>query len=273
MDAPAPERLLKVLARAGLGSRRTADAWIAAGRVQVDGVVAAPGTRVGPGARITLDGQPVQLAPARPARLLLYHKPEGEISTRADPQGRPTVFERLPRLRGARWVGVGRLDVNTSGLLLFTDDGALAQRLMHPRSGFEREYAVRVRGEVGEDVLARLRAGVELDDGPARALRVEPAGGTGHNRWLRMVVTQGRQRIVRRMWESLGFEVSRLIRVRYGPIALPRDLPRGRARSATESERAALGLAPAQRTRPAAARTKPSAGPRVRRLERPPRRG
>lgn len=273
----APERLHKVLARAGFGSRREAEEWIAAGRVAVDGVVATVGTTVRGDERITLDSRPLRLPEPRPGpRLLLYHKPDGELCTRRDPEGRPTVFEHLPRLRGARWVSVGRLDVNTSGLLLFTDDGELAQRLMHPRSGFEREYAVRVRGPVADEVLERLRSGVELDDGPARCLLLEPAGGAGHNQWFRLVVAEGRQRLVRRLWSSQGHEVSRLIRVRFGPLGLPRDLPRGRCRQATEAERAALGLAPIPR-RPAPARGRNSragVGSRARtRLERGGRRG
>lgn len=269
---PPAERLHKVLARAGLGSRREAEGWIAAGRVQVDGVVASVGSSVRPDARITLDGRPVRVAaPARAPRLLLYHKPEGEVCTRADPQGRPTVFDRLPRLSGARWVGVGRLDVNTSGLLLFTDDGALADTLMHPRGGFEREYAVRVRGPVSDEVLDRLRAGVMLDDGPARCMALEPSGGGGHNQWFRMVVAEGRQRIVRRMWEAQGCEVSRLIRVRFGPLTLPRDLPRGRSRAASPAERRALGLA--EPTRALSGPGTRRAPPGRRRLERGAGRG
>ena len=270
---PRPQRLHKLLAQAGLAARRQAEVWIAAGRVTVNGQVATVGTCVTGTERITVDGQPVRLAPARPQapRLPLYHKPEGEVCTRVDPQGRPTVFENLPRLRGARWVGVGRLDVNTSGLLLFTDDGALADHLMHPRGGFEREYAVRVRGPVSPEVIERLRAGVMLHDGPARSLALESAGGSGHNHWYRQVVTEGRQRIVRRMWEAVGCEVSRLIRVRFGPLELPRDLPRGRSRPATPAETRALGLTDTTPATGGSGRRENEAPPR--RLERDRRRG
>lgn len=249
----------KALAELGLGSRREVERWVAEGRVEVNGKPAVPGVRVGPRDTITVDGRPVprrRRAPAL-ARVLAYHKPEGEVSTRRDPEGRPTVFDPLPR---GRWLAVGRLDVNTTGLLLFTDDGALAAGLMHPRSGVEREYAVRVYGEVPPGALTRLTAGVVLEDGEARFDRVVDAGGEGRNHWYRVVLREGRQREVRRLWESQGVRVSRLIRVRYGPIGLPRALRPGRWQELDPAGIAALrvaaGLAPPP-TRPAPRRPRP----------------
>jgi len=225
------ERLQKLLAGAGIGSRREVEQWIAAGRLQVNGKPAVPGQKVSGMERITLDGRPLRgmgrQRPAKP-RVLLYHKPVGEVCTRTDPQGRPTVFDRLPPLAMARWIGVGRLDIDTSGLLVFVTDGELANALMHPSGGFEREYAVRVRGEVDAQVLEQLCAGIDLEDGPARLASVSAGGGSGSNRWYRVVVAEGRNRIVRRLWEAVGCQVSRLIRVRFGPLELPRHLPRGR---------------------------------------------
>ncbi len=226
------DRIQKVLARAGIGSRREIERLIAAGRIQVNGEVARPGTAIGRGDRVSIDGREVHFARAlerRRSRVLLYHKPVGEVTTRADPQGRPRVFDRLPSLKTSRWINVGRLDVNTAGLLLFSTDGELANRLMHPSYGIEREYAVRVRGNVTPELLQRLTAGVELDDGPARFRSVVAAGESGGiNRWYHVVLTEGRQREVRRLWESQGVEVSRLIRVRFGPVSLPRNLKPGR---------------------------------------------
>ncbi len=224
------EKLQKVLARAGLGSRRTMEQWIKAGRVRVNGEIAQLGRRVVPEDTIRVDGRllpPERLAPRR-IRVLAYHKPVGEICTRHDPEGRPTLFEHLPRLRNGRWITVGRLDLNTSGLLLLTNDGELANRLMHPSCGIEREYAVRIRGEVDKEVLERLRSGVALEDGPARFEQLRDAGGSGTNHWYHVVLREGRNREVRRLWESQGVTVSRLIRVRYGPITLRRGLPLGR---------------------------------------------
>ncbi len=224
------ERLQKVLARAGYGSRRQIETLIEQGRIQLNGRTARLGDRVGPGDRIKVNGKlvPASRLQGKRTRLIAYHKPVGEICTRSDPQDRPTVFHNLPRLRGGRWIAIGRLDINTSGLLLFTTDGELANRLIHPSQQIEREYAVRVRGEVNEQILANLRKGVLLDDGPARFERIEDAGGEGSNHWYHVILREGRNREVRRLWESQGVTVSRLIRVRFGPIKLPRNLRPGK---------------------------------------------
>lgn len=237
------EKLQKVLARAGIGSRREMERWIAEGRVSIDGKKAGLGDRVEPAQTIRIDGHVISnVATTRAARprVLLYHKPEGELCTRKDPQGRPIVFDRLPILRHARWVVIGRLDINTAGLLLFTTDGELANRLMHPSTGVEREYAVRVLGEVTSDALERLRTGVMLEDGPAHFNTIEDAGGTGANRWYHVTLNEGRNREVRRLWDAVGVQVSRLLRVRYGPIILQRELHLGRWREATREEVDAL---------------------------------
>jgi 23S rRNA pseudouridine2605 synthase len=221
------DRLQKVLAAAGQGSRREIEAWIRAGRLTVDGRVATLGARIEPGTVVQLDGRELTLAPPLVREVLLYNKPAGEVSTRRDPAGRPTVFDRLPRPQAGRWILIGRLDTNTTGLLVFTTDGALAHRWMHPSSGVEREYLVRVRGSLSPQVLRQLRQGVELEDGPARFQRIEPqAGSTGHG-WYRVVLTEGRNREVRRLFSAVGHEVSRLKRLRYGPISLPQDLRPG----------------------------------------------
>ncbi|WP_394130079.1 23S rRNA pseudouridine(2605) synthase RluB [Shewanella maritima] len=223
------EKLQKVLARAGHGSRREMEAWIAAGRVSIDGEIAKLGDRIESDAKVRIDGRAVSVKSADDVvcRVLAYHKPEGEICSRKDPEGRPTVFERLPKVRDSRWVAVGRLDINTSGLLLFTSDGELANRLMHPSHEVEREYAVRTFGEVPEAAVQRLRNGVTLEDGPANFDSVKPAGGEGINQWWHVTLREGRNREVRRLWESQEVQVSRLIRVRYGMIELPKSLPRG----------------------------------------------
>lgn len=225
------EKLQKVLARAGHGSRREIEGIIQAGRVSVDGKIATLGDRVEvtKATRIRIDGHVVSVKETEEAvcRVLIYYKPEGELCTRSDPDGRPTVFDRLPKMRGSRWVAVGRLDVNTSGLLLFTTDGELANRLMHPSHEVEREYAVRVFGEVDEDKLKLLTKGVQLDDGPASFCTLRFSGGEGLNQWYNVTLTEGRNREVRRLWEAVGVQVSRLIRVRYGDIPLPKGLPRG----------------------------------------------
>ncbi|KGQ38919.1 23S rRNA pseudouridine(2605) synthase RluB [Gallibacterium genomosp. 1] len=225
------EKLQKILARTGIGSRREVETIIAAGRVSVNGKIASLGDRVEVknDTKIRVDGQLVSLIAARKdiCRVLMYYKPEGELCTRHDPEGRATVFERLPRINNARWVSVGRLDINTSGLLLFTTDGELANRLMHPSKEVEREYSVRVFGQVTEQMLAKLRKGVQLEDGPASFKKISAQGGQGMNQWFSVTLTEGRNREVRRLWESQGIQVSRLIRTRYGNIDLMKGLPRG----------------------------------------------
>lgn len=230
-------KLQKALADAGLGARREIEEWIAAGRVQVNGEPAHLGQRVLATDKVKVSGRLVNLHFAgRVPRVLLYHKPEGEIVSRDDPQGRPSVFNALPRMRGGRWIAIGRLDFNSCGLLLFTSDGALANRLMHPRYKLEREYAVRVLGEVDEASLKKLTDGIELEDGMARFLRLLPAGGEGANHWYRVILEEGRNREVRRMFDAVGVTVSRLMRVRYGPIQLPANLKRGQSRELDPSE-------------------------------------
>ncbi|MGI5309292.1 23S rRNA pseudouridine(2605) synthase RluB [Rheinheimera sp. WS51] len=223
------EKLQKVLARAGVGSRREMEQWISSGRVTVDTKPAVLGDRVTETQQIRVDGHPVQITTKAEqiCRVIAYHKPEGEICSRTDPEGRPTVFSRLPNIKGARWIAIGRLDINTSGLLLFTTDGELANRLMHPRFEVEREYAVRVFGEVNDAIIQRLRTGVELEDGKANFKKIKALPGEGLNRWFHVVLTEGRNREVRRMWESQGTVVNRLIRVRYGDLLLPKHLPAG----------------------------------------------
>lgn len=224
------EKLQKVLARAGAGSRREMERVIQEGRVRVDGRVASLGDRVGPDARVSIDGRALsRQGVAGPGRqVLVYNKPEGEVTTRRDPEGRPTVFQRLPKVRGGRWIAVGRLDINSSGLLLFTTDGELADRLMHPRHQQIRDYAVRVYGAVTPEVIGALTHGVTLEDGPAHFDSVEALSETdGANDWYRVRLTEGRRREVRRLWESQGVTVSRLIRVRYGPVELPPGLRQG----------------------------------------------
>jgi len=222
------ERLQKLLAAAGHGSRRGIEEWIRAGRVTINGRAAALGDRASQTDEICLDGKPLDLGGRADAtEVLLYHKPVGEVTTRSDPEGRPTVFERLPPAPSGRWIVVGRLDVNTSGLLLFTNDGELAHRLMHPSSEIEREYRVRLRGMPSAPVLERLRRGVELEDGPARFDRIELESSEGSHSWFRVCLHEGRNREVRRLFEHEGFEVSRLSRMRYGTVELPKDLRAG----------------------------------------------
>lgn len=234
-------KLQKALADAGLGARREIEEWIAAGRVQVNGEPAHLGQRIVATDKVKVGGRLVNLHFAeRVPRVLLYHKPEGEIVSRDDPQGRPSVFNALPRLRGGRWIAIGRLDFNSCGLLLFTTDGALANRLMHPRYGIDREYAVRVLGELDEAALARLTAGIELEDGLAKFIRLRPAGGEGANHWYNVTLDEGRNREVRRMFDAVGVTVSRLMRVRYGPIVLPANLKRGQSRELAPEEVKAL---------------------------------
>jgi len=226
--AEATTKLHKALADAGLGSRRELEEWILAGRVSVNNETAHVGQRIGPQDKVRVNGKLVHLrfADRRP-RVLLYHKPEGEIVSRDDPQGRPSVFVKLPRIGGGRWIAIGRLDFNSCGLLMFTSDGTLADRLMHPRSEIEREYAVRVVGELSLEAKESLLDGLELEDGLARFVRLVDGGGEGTNRWYRVTLSEGRNREVRRMFEAVGVTVSRLMRVRYGPVQLPPRLKRG----------------------------------------------
>ena len=246
------EKLQKVLARFGLGSRRLMEEWIAAGRVVVNGQIAKLGDRVTAQDKIAVDGETLRIPSwVRPRlRVLRYHKPAGELTTRNDPAGRPTVFDRLPRLRGSRWIAVGRLDYNTEGLLLLTNDGDLANALMHPRAGIEREYAVRVLGEVSPERQARLLQGVVLEDGEAHFVTLQEAGGEGANRWYHVTLAEGRNREVRRLFEAVGLTVSRLIRVRYGVVEMPRLLKTGYFDELSDEERDAL-LASVQWVNPA----------------------
>jgi len=234
-------KLHKALADAGYGSRREIEEWIAGGRVSVNGLPAHVGQRVGAFDRVHVNGKRVQLRLSeRRPRVLLYHKPEGEIVTRDDPQGRPSVFSKLPRIGGGRWIAIGRLDFNSCGLLLFTNDGTLADRMMHPSAGIEREYAVRVVGELTPAMIKQLTEGIELEDGLARFGRMVDGGGEGTNRWYRVTLAEGRNREIRRMFEALGVTVSRLMRVRYGPLQLPPRLKRGMALELSPEEVAAL---------------------------------
>jgi len=232
------EKLQKVLARAGYGSRREMETAISAGRVKVNSQVAKLGDRVGSRDRVALDDRLISLRAMDevPRRVIMYNKPEGELCTRKDPEGRRTVFERLPRLKGERWIAIGRLDINTSGLLLFTTDGELANRLMHPSHQIEREYAVRVMGEVKREHVVNMVEGVMLDDGPARFSDVQEFGGEGINSWFHVVIMEGRNREVRRLWESQGLTVSRLKRVRYGNIFLDKRARAGEWTEMTQAE-------------------------------------
>lgn len=248
---PAGEKLQKVLARMGLASRREIETWIGEGRVKVNGVAATLGQRVDSHDAIALDGRLLKREEIAGSvrRVLIYNKPDGEICTRDDPEGRPTVFDRLPRPKEGRWINIGRLDINTTGLLLFTTDGELANRLMHPSYQMDREYAVRVRGEVTEEMLENLKTGVMLEDGPAKFTDIKEApGGEGFNHWYHCVVMEGRNREVRRLWESQGLVVSRLKRVRFGPVFLTSDLTMGRWREMDQREvdilSAEVGLTP-----------------------------
>ena len=258
------ERLQKFLARMGLGSRRQIEDWIRQGRITVNGAVAQLGDQVNGAEKMQIDGKPVQVRPfGQRRRVLAYYKPVGEMTSRHDPEGRPTVFEHLPPLRDSRWIAVGRLDLNTQGLLLLTNDGELANRLMHPSSQIEREYAVRVLGEVPPEMLKRLREGVTLEDGVARFDDIREAGGEGANHWYHVILREGRHREVRRLWESQGVTVSRLTRVRYGSVTLRRGLHPGHWDELDEAQMAellrAVGYAPAPEPKPEPRRS-PAAG-------------
>ena len=225
------ERIQKLLAHAGYGSRREIERHIEAGEVMINGKPATLGQLIDPADQISLKGLRIHLEARLNAtpKVIMYHKKAGEMCTRSDPEGRPTVFHNLPRLQQGRWVMVGRLDVNTDGLLLFTTDGELANRLMHPSSEIEREYAVRVLGQVTPEMIQQLEKGVELEDGPAKFDSVKEAGGEGANHWYHVILREGRNREVRRLWEAIEVTVSRLIRIRYGMIGLPRYLRQGHA--------------------------------------------
>jgi len=232
------EKLQKIIARAGMASRREAEKWIEQKRVSINGKTAELGARVEALDKVRVDGILLsdKLLEKPNIKVLMYHKPEGEVCTRKDPEGRRTVFDNLPRIQNGRWIHIGRLDTNTSGLLLFTNDGELANKMMHPSSEIVREYAVRVRGDVTEAVIKNLTEGVELEDGMASFDRVHDAGGEGSNHWYHVNLKEGRNREVRRLWESQDIQVSRLIRIKYGVCELDRSLPRGRWRSLTEVE-------------------------------------
>jgi len=224
------ERIQKILARAGYGSRRQVETWIKEGKVLLNGEVASLGDQASVGDTLRMDGKP--LSPKRlwqqPQQVILYNKPVGEVCTRKDPEGRRTIFQSLPAPEEGRWVSVGRLDINTSGLILLTTDGELANKLMHPSNEMDREYAVRVLGDVTTEIMQNLRDGVELEDGKAKFADIQDGGGEGANHWYHVVIQEGRNREVRRLWESQGIQVSRLMRVRYGPIIIPKQLKMGR---------------------------------------------
>ncbi|MDY6979110.1 MAG: 23S rRNA pseudouridine(2605) synthase RluB [Pseudomonadota bacterium] len=231
------ERVQKVLAQAGYGSRREIESWIEQGRIDINGKPARLGDKVEPRDEIRLNGKPVRrtLDPA-PRRILAYNKPEGEICTREDPEGRPTVFAKLPPVKNGRWIIVGRLDINSSGLILFTTDGELANRLMHPSYEIEREYAVRVLGELSDEHYRQLREGVQLEDGPARFDDIVAGDGQGVNHWYYVLLHEGRNREVRRLFDAVGVTVNRLIRTRFGNLFLPRNLPQGQWRELGEKD-------------------------------------
>lgn len=226
------ERIQKALARQGLGSRRQIEGWIEKGEVHLNGELAKIGDQVKSGDVIMHSGRKIVIKDVEHTlpKVLMYHKPEGEVCSRSDPEGRPTIFENLPGLKHSRWVAVGRLDLNTSGLILLTDNGDLANRLMHPSNQMQREYAVRVLGEVTDDILKQLTEGVKLEDGVARFEEIVESGGEGANHWYHVVLMEGRNREVRRMWEAVGIKVSRLMRVRYGNAILTKSQRPGQVR-------------------------------------------
>lgn len=232
------ERIQKILARGGVASRREIEKWISEGRLKINGVTATLGTRLHRGDHLQINDRVVnwEKFSEQTTRVLLYHKPTGEVVTRRDPEGRPIVFRRLPPLPSGRWIAVGRLDINTSGLLLLTNNGELANRLMHPSTEVEREYAVRILGHVPESTLEKLQEGIELEDGFAKFDQIHYAGGEGANKWYNVIVTEGRNRLVRRLWESQNVVVSRLMRVRYGPVVLPESQRTGAYYEINEKE-------------------------------------
>jgi 23S rRNA pseudouridine2605 synthase len=267
--ASGPQKIHKVLAQAGLGSRREMEELIRIGKVKVNGALAQVGMRVQPGDVIRVGKRQVTVRDsARLPRIILYHKPEGEIVSHDDPQGRPSVFEKLPPMRRGKWLAVGRLDYNTCGLLMFTTSGELANRLTHPRYEVEREYAVRIIGKLGDEHVRALKKGVRLEDGMARFEDLEERGGRGTNNWYRVVLREGRNRIVRRMFEAVGYKVSRLMRVRFGMVSLPFALRRGTWREMDEERTGAILAWSATLVRPSpeppparAAAVKPGVGP------------
>ena len=233
----ATHKLQKLLAQKGLGSRREMEVWIAAGRVSINHKVAVIGDRVGPEDTVRIGKRIIRFdLEERLPRVMLYHKPEGEIVSRHDPQDRPSVFDKLPHLKSSKWIAIGRLDFNTSGLLIFTTDGTLANRLMHPRFEVEREYAVRILGELTSEQITQLTTGIELADGPASFTYLADQGGEGANHWYRVILKEGKNREVRRMFETIGLTVSRLMRVRFGPINLPPRIKRGQWLELDEKE-------------------------------------
>ncbi|TXI28176.1 MAG: pseudouridine synthase [Nitrosomonas oligotropha] len=237
---PAPPsatfKLQKLLAHKGLGSRREMETLIASGEVSVNGKTATLGDRAGPGDVIRIGRRVIRVHEEELPKVLLYHKPEGEIVSRHDPEGRPSVFDKLPHLRSSKWIAIGRLDFNTSGLLIFTNDGTLANRLMHPRFEMEREYAVRILGELSEEQMKQLTTGVQLEDGQAAFTYLADQGGEGANHWYRIILKEGKNREVRRMFEAIGITVSRLMRVRFGPLNLPPRIKRGQWLELDEKE-------------------------------------
>ncbi len=231
------ERIQKYLAQQGIASRREIERWVTAGRIKVNGKLAELGCQVTPKDRISIDGRTIRVATKKQVtEVLLYHKPAGEICTRDDPEGRPTVFNKLPRPQTGRWIAIGRLDFNTSGLLIFTNNGELANQLMHPSSEIEREYAVRVFGAISPEILTKLQKGVRLEDGMAHFNSIADAGGRGSNHWYHVSLSEGRNREVRRLWESQGVTVSRLIRVRFGNVLLPKGLRQGQTVALNKQE-------------------------------------
>jgi len=240
VEADPTEKLQKILAEAGFGSRREMERWIGSGRVQVNGEPAHVGQRIGGEDRIVVDGKPLKRRSGDRGRLLLYNKPDGEVCTRKDPEGRPTVFDRLPEISRGRWISIGRLDIVTSGLLLLTSDGALANRMMHPSTGLDREYAVRVNGRLTEAQRQQLVDGI-VDEGERLAFSdVRYYDGRGTNHWYHVVLLEGKNREIRRLFEHCGLMVSRLKRVRFGPVVLPSRLARGRVEEVSEEDTAAL---------------------------------